>query len=304
MKKHSEYPSYISIGEKEIKRRGEELFNRLSRCDICPKNCFVNRLGGSTGVCKADDKIIVSSYNLHFGEELPISGWRGSGAIFFTNCSLKCKFCLNYRVSQLSEGEAVTIKELTKMMVILQRRGAHNINLVTPTHYLPFILLALSTAIKNGLKIPIVYNISGYERVEILKYLDGIVDIYLPDVKYYDNKLSEFLSLTPDYPKIVKPAIIEMFRQVGPLKTTKEGIAERGLIIRHLILPNHLANSKKVLLMIKKTIGTKVTISLMDQYFPAFKMIGDAEFGRRITKEEYKEVRNYMREIGFTGKIL
>lgn len=298
------YPSYIDLGGNEIKRRGEELFIRLSRCDICPKNCFANRLKGFTGICQANDKIIVSSFNLHFGEEFPISGQKGSGTIFFTNCSLKCKFCLNYQVSQLGEGEIITIKELAKMMLILQKRGAHNINLVTPTHYLPFILLSLSIAVKDGLNIPIVYNTSGYEKVEILKYLDGIVDIYLPDVKYFDNDLSNFLSLAPDYSEIVKQAIIEMFRQVGPLKKTKEGIAKKGLIIRHLILPNHLDNSKKVLKMIKETLGTSVSISLMSQYIPAFKMVNNNELGRRITENEYQEVIKYAKELGFYKIIL
>lgn len=300
MKKYSKYPSYLSLGREEVKKRGEELFNRLSQCDICPRNCKVDRLKGCKGFCRGGDKVMVSSFHLHFGEEPQISGWRGSGTIFFTNCSLRCKFCQNYQVSQLGEGETVSIENLAEMMLILQRRGAHNINLVTPTHYLPHILLSLSEAIKEGLNIPIVYNTSGYEKTEILKRLDGIVDIYLPDAKYCDEDLSEFLSLAPDYPKIIRPVIKEMLAQVGYLKTTKDGVAKRGLIIRHLILPNCTDNSKKVLKMIKEEVGTKVTISLLTQYFPSFKTVNDEKFGRRINNEEYLAVKKYMEEIGFS----
>ena len=301
MKRKSKYPSYLSLGKEEIARRGEGLFNRLSKCDLCPKNCFVNRLKDSVGTCKANDKVMVSSFNLHFGEESVISGYRGSGTIFFTNCPLNCKFCLNYRISQLGEGKTVSIKELSEMMIVLERKGAHNINLITPTHYLPHILKALALAIQKGLDIPIVYNTSGYEKVEILKFLDGIVDVYLPDFKYADNNLAHLLSSTPDYSEVTKSAIKEMFRQVGNLKVNN-GVAESGLIIRHLILPNYIDNSKKVLEVIKEAIGTSVPISLMSQYFPAFKVIHDDKLGRTTTKEEYQEVVNYMHKLGFSKK--
>lgn len=213
-----------------------------------------------------------------------------------------CKFCSNYRVSQLGEGNIVSIKELSEIMLILQKRGAHNINLITPTHYLPHILLALSLAIQKDFRIPIVYNTSGYEKVEILKFLDGIVDIYLPDFKYADNNLAHLLSSTPDYLEIAKLAIKEMFRQVSDLKVNN-GIAESGLIIRHLVLPNYTDNSKKVLEVIKEEIGTSVTISLMSQYFPSFKIVNDEKLGRRITKAEYQEVINYAEKLGFYGLI-
>jgi len=213
-----------------------------------------------------------------------------------------CKFCSNYRVSQLGEGNIVSIKELSEIMLILQKRGAHNINLITPTHYLPHILLALSLAIQKDFRIPIVYNTSGYEKVEILKFLDGIVDIYLPDFKYADNNLAHLLSSTPDYLEIAKLAIKEMFRQVGDLKVNN-GIAESGLIIRHLVLPNYTDNSKKVLEVIKEEIGISVTISLMSQYFPSFKIVNDEKLGRRITKAEYQEVINYAEKLGFYGLI-
>jgi len=294
--------SYIKLGKDEIKKRADELFGRLSKCDICPKNCMVNRLKNSTGSCKSNDKVMVSSFNLHFGEESVISGYRGSGAIFFTNCPLTCKFCLNYRASQLGEGKTISIKDLSEMMLILQNKGAHNINLITPTHYLPHILLALTLAIPKGLNIPIVYNTSGYEKVEILKFLDGIVDIYLPDFKYADNNIACLLSSTPDYPEIAKWAIKEMFRQVGNLKVNN-GLVESGLIIRHLVLPNYIDNSKKVLSVIKETIGTSVTISLMSQYFPSFRVVNDEKLGRRITNDEFQEVINYAKKLGFCSLI-
>lgn len=294
-----DYPSYLSLGFKEVKRRGEELFERMGSCDICPRNCFVDRLSGRRGICRSDDKLMVSSFNLHFGEEPPISGWRGSGTIFFTNCPLRCKFCQNYPISQLGNGKVTSIEELSDMMIHLQKRGAHNINLVTPTHYLPNILLALSMAIKKGLKIPIVYNTSGYEKVEILKILDGIVDIYLPDAKYMDKNLAKRLSLVGDYPEINRSALKEMARQVGELKLDEDGVAIKGIIIRHLVLPNNIENSLSVLKMIKEEIGDWVSISLMSQYFPTFRALNDPIINRKIRRDEYEEVVRYMKSLGF-----
>lgn len=295
----SPYPSYLSLGPEEVRMRGEELFERLRSCDICPRNCFIDRLSGKRGVCRSDQRLIVSSYNLHFGEEPPISGWRGSGTIFFTNCPMRCKFCQNYPISQLGNGRVYKIEELSDMMLYLQKRGAHNINLVTPTHYLPHILLALSMAMERGLKIPIVYNTSGYEKVEILKFLDRIVDIYLPDAKYSDKNLAKRLSLVEDYPEVNKLALKEMAGQVGKLELSKEGIALKGLIIRHLVLPNNVENSIKVLEMIKEEIGTWVTISLMSQYFPTFRALSDSMINRKITNSEYERVARYIKKLGF-----
>ncbi len=293
------YPSYLSLGFKEVERRGRELFDRLKSCDICPRNCLVDRLSGKRGICRSDHRLMVSSYNLHFGEEPPISGWRGSGTIFLTNCPLRCKFCQNYPISQLGNGKVYEVEELSDMMLYLQRRGAHNINFVTPTHYLPHILLALSMAMKRGLKIPIVYNTSGYEKVEILRYLDGVVDIYLPDAKYSDKNLAKRLSLAYDYPEVNRLALKEMAKQVGNLKLGEDGVAIRGLIVRHLVLPNNVENSRGVLNMIKEEIGTWVTISLMSQYFPTFRALSDNMINRKITEEEYKEVVKYMESLGF-----
>ncbi len=298
------YPSYLNLQEKEIKKRGFELFTRLSRCDICPRECKVNRILGKRGFCGSDYKLKISSFHLHFGEERPISGSFGSGTIFFTNCSLKCLYCQNYTISQLEEGEEVEIEDLSKMMLVLQESGAHNINLVTPTHFLPHILLSLSIAITKGLKIPIVYNTSGYEKVEILKYLDGIIDIYLPDAKYMDKNLSKKYSQAENYPEINEKALIEMVRQVPEIKINKDGIIEKGVIVRHLILPNNVENSKKVLKMLYENFQNKILVSLMTQYYPCFKAIGDPEIGRRITKKEFNEVYEYFLELGFKDDLV
>jgi len=298
------YPSYLSLGSKEIKKRGFELYNRLSNCDICPRECKVNRIMGQKGVCGSDYRLFISSYHLHFGEEKIISGYSGSGTIFFTNCSLKCIFCQNYEISHLGEGYEIEIEQLAKIMLNLQNLGAHNINLVTPTHYLPQILLSLSIAIQYGLKIPIVYNTSGYEKVEILKYLDGIVDIYLPDAKYMDSEISLKYSKAKDYPEINLDALIEMKRQVKNYEFDNRGVILRGVVVRHLILPNNIENSKKVLKKLYDNFGKDILISLMTQYYPCFKAIGDPQIGRRINKEEFNEILNYFRELGFDESLV
>jgi len=298
------YPSYLSLGSKEIKKRGFELYNRLSNCDICPRECKVNRIMGQKGVCGSDYRLFISSYHLHFGEEKIISGYSGSGTIFFTNCSLKCIFCQNYEISHLGEGYEIEIEQLAKIMLNLQNLGAHNINLVTPTHYLPQILLSLSIAIQYGLKIPIVYNTSGYEKVEILKYLNGIVDIYLPDAKYMDSEISLKYSKAKDYPEINLDALIEMKRQVKNYEFDNRGVILRGVVVRHLILPNNIENSKKVLKKLYDNFGKDILISLMTQYYPCFKAIGDPQIGRRINKEEFDEILNYFRELGFDESLV
>lgn len=298
------YPSYLSLGSKEIKKRGLELYNRLSNCDICPRECKVNRIMGQKGVCGSDYKLYISSYHLHFGEEKIISGYSGSGTIFFTNCSLKCIFCQNYEISHLGEGYEIEIEQLAKIMLHLQNLKAHNINLVTPTHYLPQILLSLSIAIQYGLKIPLVYNTSGYEKVEILKYFDGVVDIYLPDSKYMNSEISLKYSNAKDYPEINRLALIEMKRQVKNYEFDNKGVILRGVVIRHLILPNNIENSKKVLKMLYDNFGQDILISLMTQYYPCFKAVGDTQIGRRINKEEFKEVFNYFRALGFDDSLV
>lgn len=298
------YPSYLNLGAKEIKKRALILFNRLSNCDICPRECKVNRILGKKGFCGSDFRLFISSYHLHFGEERPISGYNGSGTIFFTNCSLKCIFCQNYEISHLGEGYEIEIEELSKIMLHLQSLGAHNINLVTPTHYLPQILLSLSIGVTEGLKIPIVYNTSGYEKVEILRYLDGIVDIYLPDAKYMNKEMALKYSMAKDYPEIVEKAIIEMKRQVKDYQFDKRGIILRGVIVRHLIMPNYVENSKRVLKMLYDNFKRGILISLMTQYYPCFKATRDEKISRRINKKEFDEVFSYFRELGFDDSLV
>ncbi|HPB34043.1 MAG TPA: radical SAM protein [Caldisericia bacterium] len=263
----------------------------------------MNRIMGIKGVCGSDFRLFISSYHLHFGEEKPISGYNGSGAIFFTNCTLKCLYCQNYEISHLGEGYEISIEELAKIMLLLQHSNAHNINLVSPTHYLPQILLSLSIAVENGLKIPIVYNTSGYEKVEILKFLEGIVDIYLPDAKYMDKDLALKLSKAKDYPEINEQCLLEMKRQVKDYKFDDRGIILKGVIIRHLILPNNVENSKKVLKMIYDKFGNDILISLMTQYHPCFKAISDPQIGRDINKKEFDEVFKCFNELGFDKSL-
>jgi len=298
-------PTYLKLYESgELDRRIEILNKKLESCTICPRRCRVNRLEDNIGFCRSGKNPIVSSYNAHFGEEPPISGIYGSGTIFFTNCTLRCIYCQNYPISQLSNGKEHSVEELASMMLSLQRRKCHNINFVTPTHFVPQIVSALKIAIKNGFNIPLVYNTSGYESIETLKLLEGIIDIYLPDMKYSDNEMSLKYSGVSDYWEINKLAIKEMFRQVGDLKMDRDGIAYRGLIIRHLVLPYNIAGSKKILEFLKNEVSTTVTIGIMSQYFPAYKAVNDEKLKFKITKEEYDEVVNYAINLGFKNILI
>jgi putative pyruvate formate lyase activating enzyme len=243
---------------------------------------------------------VVSSYNVHFGEEPPISGTRGSGTIFFTSCNLRCIYCQNFPISQLGNGLEVTTQDLAEMMISLESRGCHNINLVTPSHFVPQILEALSFAWERDFDLPLVYNSSGYDSVEALKLLEGIIDVYLPDMRYSDNQVAKRLSSAQDYVEVNREAIKEMYRQVGDLVTDAEGIAKRGLVIRHLILPHNLAGSKKTFEFIKAEISPKVYVSLMGQYFPSYKATEDVSINRKITKEEYELAKKSFFECGLT----
>ena len=292
-------PSYLRLGEKEIKERAEKAYERLRSCDLCPWRCGVNRIDGKKkGVCRSFSKPIISSYNLHFGEESPISGTRGSGTIFFTNCTLHCVFCQNYPISQIGAGEEYSDEELAEMMLYLQKRGAHNINFVTPTHFIANILKATYIAVGKGFRIPLVYNTSGYELVDTLKLLDGIIDIYLPDIKYSDNKMGKKYSRALNYVDYNRSALKEMFRQVGLLSLNEEGIAVRGLIIRHLVLPDNIAGTEESLRFIAEELSPEVAISLMSQYFPAYKASSYQELSRRLTAKEYLRAVEEMRKSG------
>ena len=268
----------------------------LECCTICPHNCKINRTK-NPGRCKSTDKIKIALYSIHNFEEPCISGEKGSGTIFFSNCNMNCVFCQNYEISQLGRGKEITIEELANVMIKQQERNVQNINLVTPTSYALHIVEAIKIARKKGLEIPIVYNTNGYESVETLKLLEGYVDIYLPDLKYYYDDLAKKYSKVDNYFEIATKAIQEMYRQVGTPVLDENGVMKRGLMIRHLILPNEVQNSKKVLKWIKENIDSNVYVSIMAQYFPTYKAKEIPEIARKITKEEYEKVENYLYEL-------
>ncbi len=268
----------------------------LECCTICPHNCKINRTK-NPGRCKSTDKIKIALYSIHNFEEPCISGKKGSGTIFFSNCNMNCVFCQNYEISQLGRGKEITIEELANVMIKQQERNVQNINLVTPTSYALHIVEAIKIARKKGLEIPIVYNTNGYDSVETLKLLEGYVDIYLPDLKYYYDDLAKKYSKVDNYFEIATKAIQEMYRQVGTPVLDENGVMKKGLMIRHLILPNEVQNSKKVLKWIKENIDSNVYVSIMAQYFPTYKAKEIPEIARKITKEEYEKVENYLYEL-------
>jgi len=283
-------PSYIALFEKgELNHRIQLLEEFLKECRLCPRECRVNRLNGEVGYCKAPSELMVSSAFPHFGEEPPLVGYHGSGTIFLTHCNLRCVFCQNYDISHLGRGEPITPSEMAKAMFKLQEMGCHNINFVTPTHYAPQIIASLPEAIEMGLSLPIVYNCSGYESIEVIRLLDGVIDIYMPDVKYMDEKFSNQFSNAQDYPEVLRKVLKEMHRQVGDLKTNSKGIAERGLLIRHLVMPGGVASSETVLKFIGEEISPHSYVNIMDQYRPEYKAYEYSEISRRITHKEYLE---------------
>ncbi len=273
----------------EIGRLGKKLYDSLTECRICPMDCRVNRFEGKTGNCHSGVELKVASYNLHFGEEPPLSKGGGSGTIFMANCSLFCKYCQNYPISQLGTGSYVTIEEMAGMMLELQERGAENINFVTPDHMLPMILMALSKAKQQGLNLPIVYNCSGFQKYEILKRLDGIIDVYLVDMRYNDSKIAEKYSGCKNYAETSRKAVAEMFRQVGNLEMNENGLAKSGILIRHLVLPGGLSGSSGIFEFLAENISKDVFVSLMSQYFPAYKAPNDEIINRRISYPEFKQ---------------
>lgn len=282
----------------ELLSRVREAYGRLAGCDLCPHRCGVNRLRGEQGLCRSGFRPRVASSNLHRGEEPPISGTMGSGTIFFSNCSLSCVFCQNFPISQSGSGETLSTRELAERMLSLQRRGAHNLNLVTPTHWLPQVLAALWLAIPAGFCLPIVWNSSGYETVEALRLLDGVVDIYLPDMKYADNGEAVRLSQAPLYAEANRSAVREMFRQVGHLAVDQDGIALRGLIIRHLVLPQGRAGSATTLSWISHNLGEETHVALMSQYFPAHRAADLPGIDRQLTHREYDSALEALEAAG------
>ncbi|UCH66325.1 MAG: radical SAM protein [Ignavibacterium sp.] len=287
-------PLYLEkLNINDIKERAEALHSLFEKCKICPNECMARRADGETGDCHSTDEVIISSVGPHYGEEPPLVGSMGSGTIFFTNCNLDCEFCQNYDISHLGIGNKVTIKDLARSMLKLKQRGCHNINLVTPTHFSVQIVEALILAIEKGLELPIVYNCGGYESVETLNLLEDIVDIYMPDIKYSVDENALKFSGIQNYWKVVTDAIKEMHRQVGDLKISKRGIAQRGLLIRHLVLPNDIAGSQKVIDFVADEISTDSYLNIMDQYHPSYNAYKYNKLNRRITPSEYKEVIDY-----------
>ena len=266
----------------------------LKSCNICPHKCGVNRLNGIKGRCKCDNKIKIALASVHNYEEPCISGKNGSGTVFFSNCNLNCIYCQNYEISQLGKGKEITIEHLAQIFIKQQEKNVNNINLVTPTMYVPQIIEAIKIARKKGLNIPIIYNSNGYENVETIKKLNGYIDIYLPDLKYYSNEIAKKYSKIDNYFETAISAIKEMQKQVGNPIFNEEGIIQKGVIIRHLILPHYLLNTKNILKYVKENFDENTYISIMAQYFPTYKAKEDKLLNRKLTKKEYKEIENYL----------
>lgn len=293
------WPSYLNLFESgELKVRVEEAWQHLESCDVCPRKCKVNRLQEKPGACRIGSQAKVSSYGPHHGEERPLSGWNGSGTVFFTRCNLNCIYCQNHDISQTDAGEEVSPERLAGILLELQVMGCHNLNLVTPSHVVPQILLALLLAAGAGLRLPLVYNSGGFDSLEMLRLLDGVVDIYMPDMKYSDPQIARKYSNVSNYPQVNRTAIKEMHRQVGDLQLTENGLAIRGLLVRHLVLPNRLAGSESTLRFLAEEISPHTYINLMDQYHPAYKARMTPELKRGITSEEYEEAVAAAQQLG------
>ncbi|MBC7324141.1 MAG: radical SAM protein [Moorella sp. (in: Bacteria)] len=292
------YPGYLDSSRSgRLKELAAGLMERLKDCTVCPHHCHVNRMKGELGFCRAGLEVEIGGYGPHFGEEPPLVGRGGSGTIFFSHCNLGCVFCQNYDISRGHHGEKVSLEKLARIMLSLQERGCHNINLVTPSHYVPQIIAALAIAAERGLGLPLVYNCGGYEEKATLEQIAGLIDIYMPDFKYADPEVGKRLSHVPDYPQVAKEAIKEMQRQVGDLQVDAEGIARRGLIIRHLVLPGGLAGTKEVMEFIAREISPYAYINVMNQYYPTYEAYRYGPLSRRITREEFKEALEAARRV-------
>ena len=277
--------------------------NILKNCTLCPHNCNIDRTKGKIGRCKAKDTVKIALYSVHEFEEPPISGENGSGTVFFSNCNLNCVYCQNYEISQLGKGKEISVERLAEIFLEQQRRNVENINLVTPTSYVPQIIEAVKMAKCDGLNIPIVYNTNSYENVETIKALDGIVDIYLPDLKYAEDSLAKKYSKIDNYFTIATQAIKEMYKQVGRTVFNERGVMQRGMIVRHLVLPNNIENSKKVLTWLHENLPD-VYVSIMAQYFPTYKAKEITEIDRKLNKEEWKEIEDYVETLGIENGFI
>ncbi|HIP70290.1 MAG TPA: radical SAM protein, partial [Anaerolineae bacterium] len=294
-------PAYMALHRRgELQRRADTAVAQLQSCHVCPRDCGVDRLAGETAVCKIGRYAWVSSYFPHFGEEDCLRGWRGSGTIFFAMCNLRCVFCQNYDISQCKTGAEATPLRLAEMMLELQEMGCHNINFVTPEHVVPQILEALPIAVEAGLRLPLVYNTSAYDSLESLHLLDGIVDIYMPDFKMWDKKLSLRYLKAKDYPAAAREALREMHRQVGVLKLDERGLARRGVLVRHLVMPGDVAGTAAIMRFLAEELSPDTYVNIMDQYYPAAKVTNGRypEINRRITRLEYEQALQAVREAG------
>ena len=292
-------PSYLKIHQdSSLQERIDRALAILENCRLCPRHCQVNRLEGELGACKTGRKAVVSSYSPHFGEEAPLVGRQGSGTIFMTHCNLGCVFCQNYEISHLSEGVQVSATDLAQIMLTLQRRGCHNINFVTPTHVVPQILEALQEAIEGGLKIPLVYNCGGYEEVDTLKLLAGIFDIYMPDFKFWDSEVAARFCSAPDYAEKACAALKEMYQQVGDLSLDQEGIAQRGVLVRHLVMPEGLAGTREIMRFLAKEVSQDTYVNVMSQYRPCGEADNFPELRRSITAGEFRQAVSMAQEEG------
>jgi len=295
-------PNYLKLHKNgELQKRGNKLWEIMEDCHLCPRECGANRIARDEGFCGASSQLEISSHHPHFGEERSLVGRGGSGTIFFTNCNLRCVFCINWEVSQGGIGEKRKINELADMMLDLQKKGCHNINIVTPTHYSPHLVLALDIAAQKGLRLPLVYNTCGWERLEILQLLDGIVDIYLPDFKYSDSQMADkYSSGAETYPEIVKIALLEMYRQVRTAKPAQNGLIYKGLMIRHLVMPNNVSGTKEVFKWISEYLPKDTYLNIMSQYRPMYQAFDYPDISRRLTRKEYRDAVRWAKEFGLT----
>lgn len=294
-------PSYVTLYRSgALERRAEEAVKTLEHCTVCPRNCEINRLQDEKMVCKTGRYAAVASYFPHCGEEDCLRGWNGSGTIFFSMCNLRCVFCQNYDVSQEGQGKETRPERLAEMMLELQEEGCHNINFVTPEHVVPQILEALPLAVRMGLRLPLVYNTSAYDSLQSLRHMDGVIDIYMPDFKFWDPDVSKRLMKAKDYPEAARAAIKEMHRQVGELAFDDSGLARRGLLVRHLVMPGGLAGSREIMHFLAREVSPHTYVNIMAQYYPAGQVGAEkyAEINRRTTAEEYQEAVRIAREAG------
>ena len=296
-------PPYLGLQRSgELRSRADSLWDTISSCRLCPRQCGVDRLRGEKGICGASSELIISSHHPHFGEERPLVGSGGSGTIFFSHCALRCVFCINWETSHGGIGASRTVDDLAGMMLDLQRRGCHNINVVTPTHYAPHILRALDLAAERGLRLPLVYNTCGWESMDVLQLLDGVVDIYLPDFKYDDPAMAARYSAGADtYPQVTRASLLEMHRQVGVARPDPDGLVRRGLMIRHLVMPNRVGGTREVIRWIAENLPKDTYVNIMSQYRPMYRAFDYPEIARRLTRQEYAEAVRWAREAGLTN---